>query len=234
VRLIYYDHRGHGGSDRPALETITMAQLAEDAAALTNALGLDRSTVLGVSFGGFVALEYALAHPDRVERLILIGTAAHGNYFDEIFAGIRDRRPSPELIAALSTPPADDEAAAKQWQAILPLYVAPESDVDAIRAALPEMKVDIATSNRGMQIWSAWDVRPRLHEIACPTLVLAGRYDYICPPTQARIIADGIASSTLGEWDDCGHFMWLEQAERFFSTVRGWLAETGAGSEAVR
>jgi proline iminopeptidase len=228
LRLIYYDHRGNGRSENPGLDTITMPQLADDADALVDALGEEHTAVIGVSFGGFVALEYALRHPSRVDRLILIGTAAHGNYFPEIMAAIRDRNPSPDVIAALSSPPADDEAAVRQWRAILPLYLAPGSDVDAIRSSLADMKVDMAVSNRGMQIWSAWDVRPRLGEIRCPTLVLAGRYDYICPPTQGHIIADGIPGATLCEWDDCGHFMWLEQPARFFSTVREWLTGSRA------
>jgi proline iminopeptidase len=224
VRLLYYDHRGHGRSGRTPLDTITMAQLADDAAALLPNLGLARTTILGVSFGGFVALEFALRHPDLVERLILVGTAAHGNYFGEIVAGVRDRHPPPEVIEAMSAPPADDHAAAEQWQAMLPLYLAPESDADAIRAALGPMKVDMAASNRGMQIWSSWDVRPLLASITSPTLVLAGRYDYICPPSQARVIADAIPGATLHEWGDCGHFMWLEKPERFFPTVRDWLS----------
>jgi proline iminopeptidase len=226
LRLVYYDHRCHGRSDRPPVETITMAQLADDAAALTDSLDLQGTVVLGVSFGGFVALEYALRHPDKVERLILIGTAAHGDYMAEIFAAVRDRQPSAETMAALTTPPGDAESMAARWRAILPLYLAPDSDADAIHAMLGDISPDMETSTRGMQIWSAWDVRPRLGEITCPTLVMAGRYDYICPPSQARIIADGIGNATLAEWDDCGHFMWLEQPERFFTTVRDWLTRS--------
>ncbi len=227
MRLIYYDHRRHGRSDRPPLETITIPQLADDAAALMETLGEERTIVLGVSFGGFVALEYALRHPERVERLILVGTASHGDYGAEIIAAVRARDPSAETIAALTTPPVAGESMAARWRAILPLYLAPGSDVDGIHAALGDISVDMETSQRGMEIWSKWDVRPRLREIACPALVLSGRFDYICPPTQARIIADGIPDSVLVEWDDCGHFMWLEQPERFFTTIRNWLKTSG-------
>ena len=110
---------------------------------------------------------------------------------------------------------------------MLPLYLAPDADIDGIRTKLAGTKVDMAMSNRGMQIWSGWDVRDRLSEITCPTLVLGGKYDYICPATQARVITDGIGdNATLAEWDDCGHFMWLEQPERFFTTVSDWLDAT--------
>lgn len=88
------------------------------------------------------------------------------------------------------------------------------------------MTVDIALSNRGLQIWAGWDARPSLPAIDCPALVMGGRWDYIVPPKQARILAEALGNSTYVEWDDCGHFMWLERPERFFATLSEWLAET--------
>jgi len=74
LRLVYVDHRGNGRSGRPPLETITIEQLADDAAALARHLGDDRVVVIGHSFGGFVAQELALRHPLLTTALILVDT----------------------------------------------------------------------------------------------------------------------------------------------------------------
>ena len=74
LHLIYLDHRGNGRSGRPPLDTITIEQLADDAAALTRHLGHERVVVMGHSFGGFVAQELALRHPQAVSALVLVDT----------------------------------------------------------------------------------------------------------------------------------------------------------------
>src|SRR5262245_29871912 len=76
AQLVYLDQRGQGRSDRPPLESCTPTRMADDAAALCRALGIERPTVLGHSFGGFVALDMAIRHPDVVGRLVLLNTAA--------------------------------------------------------------------------------------------------------------------------------------------------------------
>ena len=72
--VVTYDHRGNGRSARPPLSTMTIEQLADDAAALVARLGLARPAVIGHSFGGFVAQELALRHPDAVGALVLVAT----------------------------------------------------------------------------------------------------------------------------------------------------------------
>src|SRR5262245_56401526 len=75
LQLIYYDHRGNGRSGRPPKETMTHAQFAADAAALASYLGHEKVAVLGHSYGGFIGLEVALRHPDRLSHLVLVDTA---------------------------------------------------------------------------------------------------------------------------------------------------------------
>ena len=78
MRLVYYDHRGNGRSGRPPSETITFEQLCADA--LREQLGFEEVAVLGYSFRGFVALEYALRYPERISHLILLDTAPTLDY----------------------------------------------------------------------------------------------------------------------------------------------------------
>src|SRR5215470_3983393 len=83
LRLVYYDHRGNGRSGRPPIETITLKQLADDADALRAHLGFERVAVLGHSYGGCIALRYVLDYPQRVSRLVLVGTTAAWDHADE-------------------------------------------------------------------------------------------------------------------------------------------------------
>ncbi|GAC1323197.1 MAG: hypothetical protein NVSMB16_16800 [Acidimicrobiales bacterium] len=76
-RLVTYDQRGLGQSDQPE-QPYTMAEYADDATAILDAVGLDRAHVLGVSFGGMVAQELAIRHPTRVNRLVLACTSSGG------------------------------------------------------------------------------------------------------------------------------------------------------------
>jgi proline iminopeptidase len=115
AQLVYVDHRGQGRSGRPPVESCTIEQMADDAAALCRALGLERPAVLGQSFGGFVALQLALRHPDTVGRLVLVDTGAttadltealdlleqrHGGGARVAAAGVLDGNPDPAVRAA--------------------------------------------------------------------------------------------------------------------------------------
>lgn len=84
LHLIFYDHRGNGRSGRPDKETMTHVQFAADTDALANHLGFDKMAVIGHSYGGFIALEFALRYPQRLSHLILLDTAPTFNYYEEI------------------------------------------------------------------------------------------------------------------------------------------------------
>jgi proline iminopeptidase len=113
MRLVYYDHRGNGRSGRVPSETITFEQLCSDADALSEHLGFEEVTVLGYSFGGFVALEYALRYPERISHLILLDTAPTLDYAEEIEANARRKGATREQLEALGAS-AEDEA--ESWR----------------------------------------------------------------------------------------------------------------------
>src|SRR5436309_15050531 len=83
LRLVYYDHRCNGRSGRPPIETLTLEQLADDADALRSHLGYERVAVLGHSYGGCLALQYALRHPRHLSHLVLVGTTAAWDYTED-------------------------------------------------------------------------------------------------------------------------------------------------------
>lgn len=80
MQLVYFDHRGQGRSARGAKETYTLNNNVEDMEALRQYLGLEKIVVIGSSYGGMVALSYAIRYPQHVSHLIVIATAANSRF----------------------------------------------------------------------------------------------------------------------------------------------------------
>ncbi len=228
LRLIYYDHRGNGRSGRPPSEDLTIEHWVADADALRAHLGIEQVAVLGHSFGGCLGLEYALRHPERVSHLLLVGTVPALNYWDEVDAIITRRQPSPTVQAAWQTPPTDDVGLATWLTAVAPLYVHPQSDPGILAPLLSEVTFEHGTWARSVEVFNRdYDVTARLDEVHAPTLILVGREDFICPPSQATIMQERIPHAELAVFERSGHFPFVEEAEAFFSTVREWLSRVG-------
>ncbi len=223
MHLVYYDHRGNGRSGRPPIATLTHDQLAADADALRRRLGLGRTAVLGQSYGGFIALEYALRYPQHLSHLILIGTAPALDYMDEVRANARRRGATAEMLAALETVPDSDEAQARRANLIAPLYWH-AFDPEYADRVFANTVFSASASARARVMRQAYDVVARLPEIGVPTLIIVGRDDFICPPAQAERLHAGIPHSELLTFERSGHFPFLEEPAAFFDAVRGWLS----------
>jgi len=222
MRLIYYDHRGNGRSGRPPAETITFEQLCADADALREHLGYEKVAVLGYSFGGFIALEYALRYPERLSRLILLDTTPNFEHGDEIEANVRRKGATQEQLDALDASPEDDADAWRLWKVIEPLYFH-AYDADLAERVMGKTITSAYASEAGDAILEGWDLAPRLGEISAPTLILVGRDDFVCPPSQARIMHEGIPNSELVVFEESGHLPHVEEPEAFFEAVEGWV-----------
>jgi proline iminopeptidase len=225
LHLVYYDHRGNGRSGRPPAETITFEQLCADADALRAHLGFERVAVLGHSYGGFIALEYALRYPECLERLILLGTSPAFDHGEEVEASARRRGATREQLEALGATPQDDAEAWRLWKVIEPLYFS-DYDAELAERVMGKTIVSSYASDAGDAILEGWDLTPRLGEISVPTLILVGQDDFVCPPSRARIMHECIPNSELVVLEESGHFAHAEQPEAFFEAVREWLRQT--------
>ena len=226
--VVFFDQRGNGRSGRPAVSTITMEQLADDAAELVEWMKLPAPVVFGHSYGGFVAQELALRHPQSARGLILVGTTPGQLGVGEDPEAGRGAALSDELTALLATIPPDDDALATSMRRLLPYYLHRRS-VDDVVAMMSDTVFSRDAMARGFEVLAGWSAVDRLQTVAVPTLVLVGRHDVLASPPQARRIASRIAGSQLVEFDDSGHFPWLDQPEHFFTVVAEWLAELDAG-----
>jgi proline iminopeptidase len=222
MRLVYYDHRGNGRSGRPRSESITFEQLCADADALREHLGFEEIAVLGYSFGGFVALEYALRYPERISHLILLDTAPTFDYEEEIQANARRKGATQEQLEALDASAEDEGESWRLWKVIEPLYFC-TFDADLAERVMGKTVISVEAADAGDAIIEGWDLTPRLGEVSAPTLILVGRDDFVCPPSQAKIMHEGIPNSELAVFENSGHFTHVEEPEAFFDAVRGWL-----------
>ena len=185
--LLAWDYRGLGRSV-PLTGPYAMADLAADAAGLLTIAGWDTCRVLGVSFGGMVAQEFAVTNPQRVERLALACTSAGGgggsSYPVQNLHGLPPQeRPAAELKLA-------DSRWDERW---LEAHPADRALADGLTAAHDRQDPAAAPAYHAqLQARAAHDVWDRLHVITCPTLVGYGNYDGIAPGQNSIAIASRI------------------------------------------
>lgn len=223
LQLVYYDHRHNGRSGRPPLESVTHAQLAADAEGLRLQLGFGKVAVLGHSYGGFIALEYVLRHPESVSHLILLDTAPVFNYGELIMNNAMAKGATPAMLEAMNASFLTDESMKSMLKLIWPLYF--DRYQPAYEAFLADVIVCAAVAVHQEQMLSAYNTLPRLHEIDCPTLLVVGRDDFVCPPSQAQLMHARIPQSRLVVFEHSGHFPWIEEPALFIQTVKEWLEQ---------
>lgn len=222
LHLVYYDHRGNGRSGRPPIETLTHEQLIADADGLRAHLGFEKIAVMGHSYGGCLALMYALHYPQRVSHLLLVGTTAAWDYFDEMAVDLQSRAVGETVAAALVNLPATDQEMAQNQLAIAPLAFHP-ANVQLANRVLSKTIWNAAANVRSRQLGAEYNVRPRLGEITAPTLILTGREDFFCPPAQAERMHRSIANSEVIVLERSGHYPFAEEGPAFRRSIRAWL-----------
>ena len=215
---IVYDHRGVGASTR--LEgPVTIAELAEDAAGLLAALALDSAHVLGISMGGMVAQELALAHPESIRTLALGCTYCGGEG-----SALTSEDVMRKLAQGMSS--GDRERAIRgAWE----VNVSPEfaADDDAYARFLEvgrRRAVPLAAILEQMQAIASHNTSVRLPAVAAPTLVLHGTLDQMLPVQNGRMIAGLIPNSRLEIMEGIGHMFFWELPERSAELVRAHAA----------
>ena len=225
LRLVYYDHRGNGRSGAPVPPTWTHADLIADAEALRQKFGLGRIVLLGHSYGGFLALEYALRYPDSLSHLILSSTAPAVDYWEELRANMRARGATEAMIASFEPGSwSTDEGLRKNIKEKVGWLNFGRGHEHLCEPVFRETIYSAAARERCFQLIRTYDVTTRLGEIRVPTLILVGAEDVFTPTSQAKRLHAGIQGSELVEIQGSGHFVYAECPDVFFPAVRSWLA----------
>lgn len=228
--LQYYDQRGGGRSPVSRETPVDWEAHVEDLAALRAHWGLDRATLLGYSWGGLLAMLYALRYPDTVDRLALVcpapARAADRRRFEAAFA---ERSRAPAIVAARTALQASDLRT---------------RDPDAYRRRVFELSVagyfhdpvrvrnltPFRVTGRTQQaVWESlgdYDLHADLGRLRVPAVVLAGRHDPI-PLDTVEATARSLHAE-LVVFDDSGHCPHVEEPERFAAVLDAWLPARAA------
>jgi proline iminopeptidase len=230
--LVFYDHRCNGRSTGAPVSSMTWENLAADADALRAQLGFERWTVLGHSFGGHVALEYALRYPDRLSNLILMDTAAESRWSQQNAARVLQEWGFGRRKVELAKRWFNGEVEPSQTQFVLTLirlgdaYEPHTNFLVAMRRIYAERrsrKRPKTYSFASRRLLPGWSVVDRLHEIDVPTLVMAGREDFVFPPESQRQLVDAIPNGQLHIVERAGHDPYAERTEEVMRVVEGFL-----------
>ena len=225
-KLIFYDHRGHGRSGRPSIDTITYEQLADDANDLREELGYNRIGVIGNSAGGYVALEFAIRYPNNISYLILLDSAPAFDYLGEVMVNVKNKNPPPEIIATLNAPVAHStEGFRDQFKTLIPLYFYEfDSEIkDMVYKMIDKVIMNYEAAVLNDELMLKFNVTSQLYKIKVPTLITVGKDDFICPPSQARRMYNNILNSDLHIFENCGHFPFIEAPDEFLRVIREWF-----------
>lgn len=219
-RVVAVEHRGHGRS-HVGHEPLSTALFAADAVDVCRGLGIDRAHVVGLSMGGLVAQQVALAAPDLVDTLVLCDTGA---YMPERMA--EGLRAVAEYVRVNGMPdsrgdvPHADPAFSRHTLAHRP-HVARDNRREGAGN-------DPESWARAAHAVASHDTRAELGRIAAPTLVVYGEEDgVVLPDKAAPALMAGLADAELLMVADAGHMVNLEQPEVFDAAITGFFARRG-------
>ena len=216
-RVVIFDPRGVSASDKPeGPQTIDL--LADDVAHLLTTIGITSAHIVGASFGGFVAQEFALKYPSMTRKLVLCCTS---------FGGPNHIIPAPETLMALASTKglnSEERMRANLLLAFTPEFVQTQAaEVDQIvhLRATNDVPEHIYLSQ--LQAAMNFNVESRLSEIKSPTLVLSGDADVIVPVQNSRNLAAKIPGANLQIVHGGSHTFFIEQANDFNQRISQFL-----------
>jgi proline-specific peptidase len=235
-RVVFYDQVGCGRSCVEADPSAWTVELfVEEVGAVREALGLDRIHLFGSSWGGMLAMEYALTQPAGLASLVLSSSPASIPLWEAETNRLRHELP-PDVQKALDEHEAAGTLDSPEYEAAtMAFYRRHVCRVDpwpdflvrtfAAMAEHPEVYTTMQGPNEFVITGTLkhWDITDRLGEIDVPTLITAGRYDEFTPP-QADLLHQGIEPSELVTFEHSSHMQFTEEPERFREVVSAFLA----------
>lgn len=233
-RVIFYDQRGLGKSTGEITsEQITLEKYITDVEVVRKSLGIEKVSLLGHSWGSFLALHYAITYPDNVEKLILTSSMPAvsddlGFFFAELTKRLEPHQEKLQAIEA-SEPfrSGDPQVVEDHLRMVFRVYMCVPDSASKLTLWRPKQAV-----LNGCTVWDIfkeqifmkpYDMTERLKELHCPVLIVHGDVDPI-PFATAEYLQAIIPSSRLVKIPQSGHFPFIEQPEHFYKAVDEFLA----------
>jgi pimeloyl-ACP methyl ester carboxylesterase len=217
-RTLAHDNRDTGESD-PETSPYSIADMAGDAVAFLQALGIQHAHVMGLSMGGFIAQYIALDHPEVVDRLVLVGTSPAAGQ------ALNNPLPPPDPAEWIADPV--ERARQRLPQTVAPGYFDTRpGELERMAQQARGNRVTVeGYARQTAAISDTHDTRARLHEITAPTLVVHGTLDPLIQLRGGELLAEGIPNARLVAMPGVGHLPPREVTDQFCRVVREFLIE---------
>jgi proline iminopeptidase len=224
-RVVFYDQRGNGRSSeiKPG-QSCNLADQIADLDALRTQLGLEKFVLLGHSWGGYLVMAYTARHPERVEKLIIVDSAAPkiGDtkfMFNDFFPDTIEKQDAFNFADTMG----DKKATSDSLKLYLTmLFYSPEKR-DAAMPRLVASDYHKAVNESVFGDLQRFDLNPELAKFRMPTLVITGRYDVNVAPSVAWKIHKAIPGSQFVIFEKSGHIPYFEEPDAFGRAVEGFL-----------
>lgn len=228
LQLVYFDHRGQGRSAKGDVAKYTLDENVEDMEALRRHLGLGPIVSIGTSYGGMVAMAHAARYPASVSHLILIVTAAHAGFNSRARQIVAERGTAEQKAVCdqLWAGELDTVEKLRHYYDVMgPLYA---RKFDPVSAKLGRDRGILAPDalNRAFApggFLQRYDLRPELPRITAPTLILAGRHDWICPPEFSQEIHRLIPGSDFRIFEESSHSIRGDEPQKLIDAIAGFV-----------
>jgi proline iminopeptidase len=231
-QVVFFDHRGQGRSEECEPHTYTLDENVRDMEELRRHLGLDQIASIGTSYGGMVAMAHAARFPDTVSHLVLVATAAHAGFISRAQQIVAERGTADQiaecealLAGRLDTP----DKMRRYYEVMGPLY-SRKFDPTTLKARLDRGILSPQPLNRAFGptgFLRGLDLRGELSAITAPTLILAGRHDWICAPEFSKEIHRLIAKSDLRIFEESSHSIRADETQSMLDAIAGFVVYKG-------
>jgi proline iminopeptidase len=232
MQLVYVDHRGQGRSAPELPERMNLDENVEDLEALRLHLGLERVVVIGTSYGGMVAQAYGARYPESVSHLVLIVTASHAGFNARARQIVAERGTAEQNRVCDQLWAGELDTVAKlrhYYDQMGPMY---SYRFDPVKAAAGRGRgiLTPAALNEAFRpggFLRTFDLRPELGRITAPTLILAGRHDWICPVEFSEEIHGLIPGSDLRVFEESSHSIRGDETQGLLDVIAGFVVYRG-------
>jgi proline-specific peptidase len=228
--LIFYDHRCNGRSEGADVSSMTWENLTADAEALRQTLGFDKWAVLGHSFGGHVALEYALCYPHSLTHLILMDTGGDQSWMLNSIPQELKKRGFNDAAAQAAVRFFSGRFTPREFYTLTLRYARAyyyNSSLWAMVRSIVSLYRQKARPEAALfatrHVMPGWSVMDRLGEIKVPTLVMTGRDDFLFPPEHQVALRGGIPNARLEIIERAGHEAPSERPADVMRAIRSFM-----------
>jgi pimeloyl-ACP methyl ester carboxylesterase len=217
-KVILFDNRGAGRTDAPD-SSYSIKMMADDTAKLLTILNIEDAHIVGVSMGGYISLELAINHPQKIRSLSLLTAAADqtpiGRYFTETRVKLAQEGVSPETLTMYSL----------LWVYTDKFFEDTKRVQAAINARVNRLYPQpLYALNRQVEACAQHRTKDRLNQIKAPTLVLVGKEDILLPVKVSEVIAEGIPNAKLVILEGGGHGFCSEIPDKVNQAILSFLS----------